>query len=155
MADSHHLQWFWSPRKQSLSLFPLFPHLPAMKWGDQMPWSSFFECWDLSQLSHSPLSLSSKRLFSSLLSPIRVLSSAYLRLLVFLLAILIPACVSSSPAFLMMYSACKLNKQGDNIQPWCTPFPIQNQSVVPCCSNCCFLTCIQISQHVQYEKAKR
>ena len=32
-------------------------------------------------------------------------------------AILIPACVSSSPAFLMMYSACKLNKQGDNIQP--------------------------------------
>ena len=31
-----------------------------------------------------------------------------------------------------MYSACKLNKQGDNIQPWCTPFPIWNQSVVPC-----------------------
>ena len=30
-------------------------------------------------------------------------------------AILIPACVSSSPAFLMMYSAYKLNKQGDNI----------------------------------------
>ena len=24
------------------------------------------------------------------------------------------------------------NKQGDNIQPWCTPFPIWNQSVVPC-----------------------
>ena len=22
--------------------------------------------------------------------------------------------------------------QGDNIQPWCTPFPIWNQSVVPC-----------------------
>ena len=35
----------------------------------------------------------------------------------FLLAILIPACASSSPAFLMMYSAYKLNKQGDNIQP--------------------------------------
>ena len=48
------------------------------------------------------------------------------------LAILIPACVSSSPAFLMMYSAYKLNKQSDNIQPWCTPFPIWNQSVVPC-----------------------
>ena len=44
--------------------------------------------------------------------------------------ILIPACVSSSPAFLIMYSACKLNKQGGNIQPWCTPFPIWNQSVV-------------------------
>ena len=46
--------------------------------------------------------------------------------------ILIPACVSSSPAFLMMYSAYKLNKQGDNIQPWRTPFPIWNQSIVPC-----------------------
>ena len=33
------------------------------------------------------------------------------------LNILIPACVSSSPAFLVMYPAYKLNKQGDNIQP--------------------------------------
>ena len=66
-----------------------------------------------------------KRLFSSyLLSAIRVVSSAYLRLLIFLPANLIPACASSSPAFLMMYSAYKLNKQGDNIQPWHTPFPI-------------------------------
>ena len=73
-----------------------------------------------------------KRLFSSSsLSAIRVISSAYLRLLIFLPAILIPACVSASPAFLMMYSAYKLNKQGDNIQPWRTPFPIWNQSVVP------------------------
>ena len=31
-----------------------------------------------------------------------------------------------------MYSACKLNKQGDNIQPWCTPFPVLNQFIVPC-----------------------
>ena len=60
------------------------------------------------------------------------MSSAYLRLLIFLPAILIPACASSSPAFLMVYSAYKLNKQGDNIQPWRTPFPIWNQSVVPC-----------------------
>ena len=57
-----------------------------------------------------------KRLFSSLLYTIRVVSSAYLRLLIFLLAILIPACASSSSVFLMMYSAYKLNKQGDNIQ---------------------------------------
>ena len=40
--------------------------------------------------------------------------------------------ISSSPAFLMMYSASKLNKQGDNIQPWQTSFPIWNQSVGPC-----------------------
>ena len=66
-----------------------------------------------------------KRLFSSsLLSAIRVVSSAYLRLLIFLPEILIPACASSSPEFFMMYSVYKLNKQGDNIQPWCTPFMI-------------------------------
>ena len=74
-----------------------------------------------------------KRLFrTSSLSAIRVVSSAYLRLLIFLPAILIPACASSSLVFHMMYSAYKLNKQGDNIQIWRTPFPIWNQSVVPC-----------------------
>ena len=46
-----------------------------------------------------------KRLFSSSLSALSVVSSAYLRLLKFLPAILIPAYASSSPAFLMMYSA--------------------------------------------------
>ena len=77
------------------------------------------------KLSFKPtFSLSSltfiKRLFrSSSLSAIRVVSSAYLKLFIFFLAILIPDCASSSPAFLMMYSAYKLNKQGDNIQPWC------------------------------------
>ena len=56
-----------------------------------------------------------KRLFSSSLSAIRVVLSVYLRLFIFLPAILIPACASSSLVFLMMYSACKFNKQGDNI----------------------------------------
>ena len=31
-----------------------------------------------------------------------------------------------------MCSAYKLNKQGDDIQPWRTSFPVCNQSVVPC-----------------------
>ena len=58
------------------------------------------------------------RLFSSSsLSAISVVSSAYLRLLIFLPAILIPACASSSPAFCVMYSAYKLKKQDDNTQP--------------------------------------
>ena len=60
------------------------------------------------------------------------MSFVYLRLLIYLPAILIPACASSRPAFLMMYSAYKFNKQVDNTQPWCTPRPIWNQSVVPC-----------------------
>ena len=45
---------------------------------------------------------------------IRVVSSAYLRLLIFFLPILIPACESSRLAFHVMYSAYKFNKQGDN-----------------------------------------
>ena len=85
----------------------------------------------------STFSLSSftfiKSLFSSFsLSAKRVVSSAYLRLLIYLPAILIPVCASSSPAFYMMYSAYKLNKQGDNIQPLRPPFLIWNQSVVAC-----------------------
>ena len=46
------------PPKINQPLFPLFPHLFPMTWWDQRPWSSFSECWALSQLFHSPLSLS-------------------------------------------------------------------------------------------------
>ena len=89
----------------------------CMKLLDWIPRSWLFE-WSF-KLAFSRYSfICIKRLFSSsLLSAIRVASSAYLRLLIFLLAILIPACASSSPVFLMMYSAYKLNKQSDNIQP--------------------------------------
>ena len=73
-----------------------------------------------------------KRCFSSLLFAIRVVSSAPLRLLIFLPAIFITACASYSLAFHMMYSAYKLNKQGDNIESWRTAFPILNQFIVSC-----------------------
>ena len=104
------------------------------------PWSDGTRCHDLRFLNvelKATLSLCSftfiKRLFSySSLSAIRVVSSAYLRLLIFFPAILIPACESSSLAFLMMYSVYKLNKKGGNIQPWCISFPIWNQSVASC-----------------------
>ena len=67
---------------------------------------------------------------SSSLSVIRVVSSAYLRLLMFLPPVFIPACNSSSLAFPTICSAYKLNKQSDNRQPCWTPFSILNQSVV-------------------------
>ena len=133
------ISWLQSPsavigaqENKSLSLFPLFPHLFAEVMGLGAMVLVFW------MLSFKPTFLLSsftfiKRLFcSSLLSSIRVVSSAYLRLLIFLPAILIPACASSRPSFLLMYSAYKLNKQGNNIQPWHTPFPIWNQSVVSC-----------------------
>ena len=84
-----------------------------------------------------------KRLFSSLLSATTVVSSVYLTSLIFLLAILIPACASSSPAFHMMY--CKKAGWQYTVLMHCFP------DLEPVCcstssSNCCFLTCIQLSQ---------
>ena len=94
------------PKKIIFHCFHCFP----IYW----PWSDGTRYHDVSFLNvvkfYASFLLSSfsfiKRLFSSsLLSTIRVLSSAYLRLLIFLLVILIPAWASSSPAFHMIYSA--------------------------------------------------
>ena len=112
---------------RSLFSFPIY-----------MPWSDGTRCmifvfWMLSfkpAFSLSFLTFIKRFLSSSLLSIIRVVSSVYLKLLIFLLAILIPACPSSNPVHpTMMYS-----------------FP--NFEPVYCfmsSSNCCFLTCIQVS----------
>ena len=120
LLSSKHLLISWlqspsivileSPKIKSLTVSPSICH--EMMGLDAM----ILVFW---MLSFKPTySLSSftfiKKLFSSLLSAIRMVLSAYLRLLIFLPAILISDCVSSSPVFLMMYSAYKLNKQGDN-----------------------------------------
>ena len=124
------MRWFWSPKNQSVTVSTVSPSISHEVMG---PDAMILVFW---MLCFKPtFSLSSftfiKRLFSSSLSAIRVVSPAYLRLLIFLPAILISAYASSSLAFHMMYSAQKLNKQSDNIQPWYTPFPVWNQSVVP------------------------
>ena len=137
---------FGAPKNKFWHCFHCFPIY--------FPWSDGTGCHDLRfwMLSFKPtFSLSTctfiKRLFSSSsLSAIRVVLPAYLRLLIFLPAILIPDCASSSPAFLMMYSAYKLNKQGDNIQPWYSFSYLEPVCCSMSSSNCCFLTCIQISQ---------
>ena len=78
-----------------------------------LPWSDGTRCHDLSFFNVEPVfSLSSftliKRLFSSfLLSAIRVVSSAFLRLLIFLPAILIPAC--TSPAWHFAWCTLHIN----------------------------------------------
>ena len=76
-----------------------------------------------------------------------MVSSTYLRLLIFLLAILIPACASTSPAFFMLYSAKKFKKAGWQYTALTYSFPY----LEPVCysmssSNSCFLACVQISQ---------
>ena len=129
---SHHLQWFWKPPPQNKVSHCFHCFLIYLSWSDGTG------CHDLSFLNFkTTFSLSSftfiKRLFSSpLLSAVRVVSSAYLKLLIFLLVILLPACASSSLSFHMMYSSYKLNKQGDSIQPWSMLFTIRNKSLVPC-----------------------
>ena len=68
-------------------------------------------------------------LSSSSLYAIRIVSSAYLKLLMFLPAILI---VIHPARHFAWYSANKLNHQGDSKQPWWTPFLILTHSIVPC-----------------------
>ena len=66
------------------------------------PDAMIFVFWMLSfkpTFSLSTFTFIKRLLSSSSLSAIRVVSSAYLRILIFLRAILIPACASSSPAF--------------------------------------------------------
>ena len=64
-----------------------------------------FECCFKPAFSLSSFTFIKRFFSSSLLSAIRVVSSAYLKLWIFLLAILIPAWASSSPAFHMMCPA--------------------------------------------------
>ena len=97
-------------RSDTVSIFPI-----------QLPWSGgpdamILILWIFLKLTFSVSSFTFiKRLFSSSLLPAtRVVSSAYLRL-VFLPTILIPSYESSNLAFCMMYSAYKLNKQGNTI----------------------------------------
>ena len=94
--------------------------------------------------SFSSFTLINRLFSSSLLSAVRVVSSAYWMLLIFLLAVLIPACASSSLPFHMMCSAYKLKKQGDSLDV------LLSQFGTICCflsgSDYCFLTCIQVSQ---------
>ena len=95
-----------------------------------------FECWVLRQVSHSSLSPSSR----GSLVPLYFLPLAWCYLHTWGYWYLDSSLCFIQPVFHMIYSAHRLNKQSDNIQPWHTPFPIWNQSIVP------FLTCPQISQ---------
>jgi len=123
--------------------FHFFPLLLAMKWWDQMPQSSFLNVDFQARFFNSSLPASSR----GSLVPLHFLPKECYHLCIWgckyltliniysrlnQAEILISAYDSSSSAFRMMYSAYKLNKQGDNIQSCHIPFPILNQSIVPC-----------------------
>ena len=80
-------------------------HSSVLAW--RIPWTEESGGLTLSfkpTFSLSTFTFIKRLLSSSSLSAIRVVSSAYLRQLIFLPAILIPACASSSPAFLMIFT---------------------------------------------------
>ena len=139
---------FEPPKIKSATVSTVFPSISHEVMG---PDAMILLFWMLSFKPTSSFSSFTfiKRLFSSsLVSAIRVVSSAYLRLLIFLPAILIPACASSSPAFLMMYSHhvhfswcilstgwqyTALTYSFSYLEPVCCPMSSFNW---------CFLTCI-------------
>ena len=98
----------------SMPGFPVLHYLLEFAQTQVHGWLKLMSWWCHQTISSAVAPFSScpqsftfiKRLFSSSsLSAIRVATSAYLRLLIFLPAILIPACDSCSLTFLMMYSA--------------------------------------------------
>ena len=106
------MPWLQSPstvilEPKKIKLFTIFNYSPSICHEVMGLDAIIFVFWILS--FKPALSLFSftfiKRLFSSSsISAIRVVSSAYLRLLIFLLAILIPACASSRPACCVNHS---------------------------------------------------
>ena len=78
----------------TVSTFPPF----ALKWWDQMHDLSFLNVVFQVTFSLSSFTLTKRLFSSSSFSAIRVVSSAYLELLIFFPAILLPACDFYSPA---------------------------------------------------------
>ena len=102
---------FRSQEEEILSLLPPFPLLFAMN-GARCHDLSFFLIFGLKlTFSLSSYTLTERLFSSSSLSAIRVVSTTYLRLLLFLLPVLIPACNLTSPASLTMCSVFRLNNQ--------------------------------------------
>ena len=99
------LQWFRIPRKENLSLLPLYtPSICHEMMGQDTMILGFLMLSLELTFSLSFFTLIKKLFSSSSIFAIRVVSSAYLRLLIFLLAILILACDSSSPTLHIMKS---------------------------------------------------
>ena len=88
------------------------------------PWNDGTGCHDLSFLNvllyvnfFTLLFHFHQRFFSSSISAVMMVLSAYLRLLIFLPGIFILDSASSSLSFLLMYTVYMLNNQGENTQP--------------------------------------
>ena len=139
--SSHLISWLQSPsamilepnkRKSVTASILSLPICHEVMGLDAMILFFFFFLIFIFKLAFSFSSFTlNKRFFSSSsLYAIRVVSPAYLRLLIFFPTILILACNSSSLAFCMMHCTCKLYKRGDNKQLYHMAFSILNLSIV-------------------------
>ena len=95
--------WLQSPsalilKPQKIKFVTVSAHLFAMKWWDAMILVFWMLCFKPA-FSLSSFIIIRKLFISSLLSFVSIGSSEFLRLLIFLIAILIPACASSGLAF--------------------------------------------------------
>ena len=99
-------------------------------------------------LSVSSFTIVKSLFISSSLSSIKVVSCAYLKLLIFPVAILILACHSPSLAFSMMYSAYKLYKQHDSLYYLVLFSHFWTSLMFPSSSHCCWLIHIQVSLEI-------
>ena len=147
---------FGAHEKEICHYFHLFPfYLPCSNWGRCHDFICFlffffffFKVFSLKPaLSFSSFTLIKRVFSSSLPSAIRVLSSAFLRLLMFLPPFWILACNSSSQEFLMMCSAYRLNRKVDSRE--LSQYSFLNLEPISCSikgSNCFFLIHIQVSQ---------
>ena len=113
LPRSKHLliSWLQSPSavilepKKIVSVSIVSPSICHEVMGPDAMISVFWMLSFKSNFSLSSFTFIKRLSSSSSLSAIRVVSSAYMRFLIFLPAILIPACASSSLAFHMMYSS--------------------------------------------------
>ena len=139
---------FGAQKIKSLTVYTVSPSICHEVMGQ---YAMIFILW---MLSFKPtFSLSSftfiKRFFSSKsLSAIRVVSSAYRKLLIFPPTILIPAYASSRPSFHIMYSSRKLINRVTiySLDVFFSQFLTITLSISS--SHCCFLTCTQVSQEI-------
>ena len=135
----------WEPKKRkSVTASSFSPSICHELIGSDAMISAFLMLSFESAFSLSSFTLINRFFSFSSFSVIRVVSSAYLRLFRFLLAISIPAFDSSSLAFHMMPSACNLNMQGNSLQPCHTAIPVGTSQLFHVWL-CFFLTHIQVS----------
>ena len=127
---SHHVQWFWrTPKIKSVTVSIVPPSICHEVMG---PDAMFFVFWMLS------FTICFTFLFQCHQKALQLLFTFCHKGGVFCISEVIDisssnlnsSCASSNPAFCMVYSAYKLNKQGDNIHLWSSPFPTWNQSIV-------------------------